>query len=442
MALPDNGVVSELNLIALFGCGVLMVLAWLLGGCRRPVPWRTVSGSVLLLLVLATLVFWLKQTRTLLIWLNDTVLAVLARGNAGAEFLLGPLAAGPGQTTASGEPSIGVVLAAQVFPVLIFFAALMAVLYHFKLIQPVVLLFSRVFRRTLGLSGAEALAGGSNIFFGLESAITIRPYLERMTRSELLTLLVCGMSTVASTTLALYVIFLKETFPLIAGHLISASFLSIPCAALVSKLMLPETGTPETAGAVPALATSERHGNWLAALSSGATDGLRLAAGVATLLIAILGMVGLLDLLLETLSTPFVASFGGPLTLARILGWLFTPLAWLLGIETADLQQAGQLLGQRLIMTEVLAYKELASLSAAGAVSSRTVLVLSYALCGFTHIASVGIFVGGIAALVPSRRDDLASLGWRALAGATLATLLTGAIAGLFYHGQGGLLGL
>jgi CNT family concentrative nucleoside transporter len=431
-----------LNLIALFGCGVLMALAWLLGGCRRPIPWRTVSGAWLLLLVLATLVFGLKQTRTLLIWLNDAVLAILARGNAGAEFLLGPLAAGPGQTTASGEPSIGVVLAAQVFPILIFFAALMAVLYHFKLIQPLVRLFGHLFRRTLGLSGAESLAGGSNIFFGLESAITVRPYLERMTRSELLTLLVCGMSTVASTTLALYVLFLKDTFPLIAGHLISASFLSIPCAALISKLMLPETGEPVTAGAVPPMASENRHSNWLAALSSGAMDGLKLAAGVATLLIAILGIVGLLDLLLETASSPFVESLGGPLTLVRLLGWLFTPLAWLLGVESADLQQAGQLLGQRLVMTEVVAYKELATLGAAGEISSRTVLVLSYALCGFTHIASLGIFVGGIAALVPSRRDDLTALGWRALAGATLATLLTGAIASLFYHGQGNLLGL
>jgi CNT family concentrative nucleoside transporter len=152
--------------------------------------------------------------------------------------------------------------------------------------------------------------------------------------------------------------------------------------------------------------------------------------------------VGLLDLLLETASTPFVESLGGPLTLVRLLGWLFTPLAWLLGVESADLQQAGQLLGQRLIMTEVVAYKELATLGAAGEISSRTVLVLSYALCGFTHIASLGIFVGGIAALVPSRRDDLTALGWRALAGATLATLLTGAIASLFYHGQGNLLGL
>jgi CNT family concentrative nucleoside transporter len=250
------------------------------------------------------------------------------------------------------------------------------------------------------------------------------------------------MSTVASTTLAMYVLFLKDVFPQIAGHLISASVLSIPAAAMVSKLMLPESGEPETRGAVPPLSDAERHDNGIAALSAGAWDGLKLAAGIATLLIAVLGLVGIADLALSRLSAPFADSLGGPLDLGRILGWLFTPLAWLLGIEAADLGQASLLLGERLVETEVVAYQRLSALAAEGAVSARTLLVLSYALCGFTHVASMGIFVGGISALVPSRRGDLASLGPRALAGATLATLITGALAGLFYHGQSGLLGL
>jgi len=259
-----------------------------------------------------------------------------------------------------------------------------------------------------------------------------------MTRSELLTLLTCGMSTVASTTLAIYVLFLRDPFPGIAGHLISASLLSIPAAAMMAKLILPETGQPETRGSVPPPAAAERYGNSMAALAAGAMDGLRLAAGIATLLIAVLGLVAVVDLALAWASAPWA---GGPLNLSRLLGWLFTPLAWLLGIDAAEVPAAGRLLGERIIRTEVVAYQQLAALAGESTLSRRTMVVLSYALCGFTHVASMGIFVGGFAALAPSRRDDLAALGPRALAGATLATLLTGALAGLFYAGQAGLLG-
>ena len=312
---------------------------------------------------------------------------------------------------------------------------LVAAFYHLGLIQPVIRLFARLFRSTLGLSGAEALAGASNIFVGVESATTVRPYLDRMTRSELLTLLTCAMSTVASTTLALYVFFLERSFPQIAGHLISASVLSIPAAVLVSKLMLPETGRPETLGELPPPGESERHGNTIAALAAGSWDGLKLAAGIATLLIAVLGVVGIIDVVLGKATSLLAGPAGDPIDLERILGWVFTPIAWLLGVEGEDLRQTGRILGKRLLMTEVVAYRDLGALMAAGALSRRTILVLSYALCGFAHLASMGIFVGGIAALAPSRRNDLAALGLRALIGSTLATLMTGALAGLLYHG-------
>ena len=433
---------SWLNLVSLLGCVAFAALAWLIGGCRRPVAWRTVLGSSMLMAGLGVVVFWIPGTRKLFRGINDVVLAVLQSGNADAEFLFGPLAVGPGQTTASGEPSVGFVLGAQVLPAVIFFAALMALFYHVGLVQPLVRLLGRMFRRTLELSGAEALVGASNIFFGVESAATVRPYIERMTRSELLMVLSCGMSTVASTTLAIYVLFLKDTFPQIAGHLISASVLSIPAAAMLSKLMLPETGVPETRGEVPPLAQSERHGNPMAALAAGAWDGLRLAAGIATLLIAVLGIVGVLDLALNKLTEPWADSLGGVIDLRRILAWVFTPLAWLMGVEIADVAEAGRLLGERFVLTEIVAYQRLADLAASGEVSLRTLLVLSYGLCGFTHLASVGIFVGGIGALAPGRRNELAALGPRALAAATLATLTTGALAGLFYRGQAPLIGL
>lgn len=422
--------VSGLNLVSATGMVVIVTLAWAAGGFRRPFPWKTTAGAGGLMLSLAALVFHFPPSRAVFVGVNDGVLAVLEAGNAGARFLFGPLALNPGESTASGESSVGFVLATQILPAVIFFASLMGLLYHLRVMQPVVRMFAFLFHRFAALSGAEALAGASNVFVGVESAVTVRPYLDRMTRSELLTLLACGMSTVASTTLAIYVLFLKESFPLIAGHLISASVLSIPAAAIVSKAILPETETPASAARVPPLRL-ERQANSLAALSAGAWDGLRLAAGIATLLIAVLGVVGILDLALGW-------AFG--LDLARILGWAFTPLAWLLGLPRGDVSEAASILGQRVILTEVVAYGRLAALSGAGALEPRTVLILSYALCGFAHVASVGIFVGGAAALAPSRRDDLAALGPRALLAATLATLLTGAVAGAFYTGQASLL--
>lgn len=428
------------NLGSLAGCVVLALAAWAAGGFRRPLPVRTIVGSVVLLGVVGAVVFWLPPARDALLVANDLVLALLDAGNAGARFVFGPLALGPGETSPAGERSVGFVLAAQVLPAVVFFSALMALLYHLRWLQPVVRSFGRLFHRALGLSGAEALSGSANIFVGVESAMTVRPYLERMTASELLVVLTCGMCTVASTTLAIYVGFLRDVFPRIAGHLISASVLSIPAAALMAKLMLPESGRPETAGAVPPIDEGARERNSIAALAAGSWDGLKLAAGIATLLIAVLGVVGIVDLALSRASAPFAASLGGPLDLGRILGWLFRPAAWLLGLGGEDAAAAGRLLGERAILTEVVAYRHLADLAAAGALSSRALVVLSYALCGFAHVASLGVFVGGTAALAPSRRGELAALGVRALVAATLATLLTGAVAGVFYHGQAGIL--
>jgi CNT family concentrative nucleoside transporter len=356
-------------------------------------------------------------------------------------FLFGPLALSPGQTTPTGEPSVGFILAAQVLPAVIFFASLMAMFHHWRLIDPVVRFFGRIFHRTLGLSGAEALSGSVHIFFGVETAAAVRPYLSRMTKSELLVVLSTNLATVASTTLAIYVVFLREAFPQIAGHLVSASLLSIPCAVLAAKLVLPETDVPETAGAVPPMAHDETHSSVMAALAAGAWDGLKIAAGIATILIAVLGVVGILDALLTRVVGSVLGS-AEPLTIAGILGRAFTPLAWLLGIEPANVGDAGRLLGQRVILTEVVSYQEFGVLAEAGRLSPRTILILSYALCGFAHVGGMGIAVAGFGALAPDRREDMAALAFRALAVATLATLLTGAVAGAFYHGQRGMLGL
>jgi CNT family concentrative nucleoside transporter len=400
-----------------------------------------VGGSTLLTFGLASAVFLLPGSREVLVFVNDVIIAALDSSTKGAVFLFGPLALSPGQTTPTGEPSVGFILAAQVLPAVIFFASLMAVFHHWRLIDPVVRFFGRIFHRTLGLSGAEALSGSVHIFFGVETAAAVRPYLSRMTKSELLVVLSTNLATVASTTLAIYVVFLREAFPQIAGHLVSASLLSIPCAVLAAKLVLPETDVPETAGAVPPMAHDETHSSVMAALAAGAWDGLKIAAGIATILIAVLGVVGILDALLTRVVGSVLGS-AEPLTIAGILGRAFTPLAWLLGIEPANVGDAGRLLGQRVILTEVVSYQEFGVLAEAGRLSPRTILILSYALCGFAHVGGMGIAVAGFGALAPDRREDMAALAFRALAVATLATLLTGAVAGAFYHGQRGMLGL
>jgi len=418
------------QLTSLVGFFVFAAVAWLFSSSRGNVRWRTIAWGMGLQLLLGVLIFRLPVTRGVFVWLNDAVMALLDVSKAGTTFLLGPLAAGP------GEPgSIGFILVFQALPIAIFFSAFTAILYRLGILQLIVRFFAVIFHRTMGTSGAESLCGASNIFVGVESALVIRPYLERMTRSELLTILGSGMATVASTTLGIYVAFLSKTFPQIAGHLISASLLSIPAVVVMTKLLLPETESPETAVGIPPEPPELRSGNLMSAIITGAMDGLKLAAGISTLLIAGLGLVALVDKLLA-LPGKWIG-LAEPLSLVRILGWIFYPLAALLGITRADIAESARLLGERVILTEVVSYQDLGQMIAAGQLADpRTVVILSYALCGFAHVASVAIFVGGMAALAPSRRDDLAGLGLRALLAATLATLMTGCIAGIFSNGQ------
>ena len=419
-----------LHLVSALGFLTFALLAWLLSTNRRQVPWRTVAWGLGLQLLLGLLIFRLPVSQRLFLWLNDAALGLLDVSKSGTAFLFGPLAASP------GEPgSIGFILLFQVLPVAIFFSALTSALYHLRLLQVVVRLFAKLFHRTLGTSGAESLCGAANIFVGVESALVVRPYLDRMTRSELLTVLGTGMATVASSTLGVYVAFLGGLFPQIAGHLLSASVLAIPASVVMTKLLLPETETPETLARVPPEDPAARSRSLMGAIIEGAMDGLRLAAGISALLIAILGLVALVDKLLAWPSAWL--GLAQPLTLVNILSWMFYPCAALLGLAPADIPHAARLLGERVMLTEVFSYQELARLISTGQLTDpRTVVILSYALCGFARVASVAIFVGGTAALAPARRDDLAALGPRALLAATLATLMTGCVAGIFSGGQ------
>jgi len=426
-----------LNLYSLAGCMVLLLLAWLTSTNRRNVPWTTIGSGCLALALLGAIIFWLPAFRQVLLGLNAGVNMTIAAAAEGARFLFGPLA------SSTGEHSLGPILAFQVLPAVVFFSVVTAWLYHVGFLPLLVRWTALIVHRSFRLSGAEALSTASNAFLGVESSLVVRPFLNEMTRSELMMVLTAGLASIASTVLALYVTFLQSTFPYIAGHLISASVLSIPSAVIISKIVVPEDGTPATMGGVPASKTYIETRHWMGSIIWGANEGVKLGVGIGALLIGMLGLVALLDLLLGGASS-WVGSrlFSVDIrwTLKSILQVLAYPLILCLGLAPSEWAAAANLIGERWVLTEVIAYQDLATLAASGQLSPRGLMVLSYALCGFTHVASVAIFVGGTAALAPSRRDDLAALSWRSLWAATLATLLTGAVAGVFYYGQEGLI--
>lgn len=411
------------------------MIAFLFSVNRRRQNIRCIVMGTALQLVMGMIVFWIPASHSLFLKLNDLVLRLLEASTAGQRFVFGPLAVGPGQTDGSGNTSIGFILATQAFPMVIFFAALMGLLYYIGIMQWIIRGFAWVFTRLMRISGAEALCTASNIFVGIESTTAVRPYLSGMTRSELCTILTAGLATVASTVLGLYVVFLKDTFPTIAGHLISASILSAPAAVVFSKILLPEDGCPITMGQ-PAEFHYERESSAIEAIINGAMAGVKLVVGVVALLIAFLGILALLDMGLAwlggTLHLMDPSKVPSPIT--TVLSYLFYPFAILIGIPPDDARLAGEMLGTRFVATEIPAYTQLAACMKAGTLSHpRSAVLIAYALCGFAHVASLAIFVGGVAALVPQRKADLAAVAPRVLMAATLACLATAAVAGTFF---------
>lgn len=410
------------NFISFAGIIGLMFVAWLFSANRRLLNWRVIFWGTVLQLIFAALVFWAPGSRNLFQWLNGAVIKLLGAAEAGQKFVFGALG--------TGDTNLGFILAFQAFPIIIFFSALMALLYYWGIMPRIIRVFAWLFTRLMRVSGAESLCTASNIFVGIESLTSIRPYLVRMTRSEYCTILTAGMATVASSTMGIYVLFLKDVFPGIAGHLISASILSAPAALVMSKIIVPETETPETLGEHVKIPPSEDAGA-MDAIVNGAMVGLKLVGGITALLIAFLGILALADMLLGW----FSGKFGSALSLSGLLGRVFMPFALLIGVPLEDASFAGNLLGLRLVATEVPAYKELAVAMTTGKLMHpRSAVIIAYALCGFAHVASLAIFVGGMVALAPERRKEIVAVGFRALAAATLACLMTAAVAGVFCH--------
>jgi CNT family concentrative nucleoside transporter len=426
---------SIYNLVSFAGIFILLGVAWILSADRRNMNWRVIGWSIVLQLLIAGFIFLVPAGTKAFLVVNDTVVKVLDSAGEGARFVFGRLALGPGQVDKNGTESLGFMLAFQGFPTIIFFSALIALLYYARIMPRLIKAFAWVFTRLMRLSGAESLVTASDIFVGVESMLTIKPYLPRMTRSEVCTVLTAGMATVASNILALYVLSLQNQFPTIAGHLISASLLSAPAALAMSKVILPEGESPETLG-THVEPYYEKDGSPFEAIINGANAGVRMIAGIVALLIAVLGLVALADLVLSGIGNVVSPLLGldGQWSLRGLCGYLFYPLTLATGVPLSDAREVSRIIGERLIVTEVVSYSDLGAAMKAGTLHyQRSAVITTYALCGFTHIASMAIFVGSACALAPPLTKNIGPIAVRALVAATLACLMTACIAGTFF---------
>jgi concentrative nucleoside transporter, CNT family len=385
----------------------MMLLAWGLSLNRRRMDWRLIFSGIGLQFLFALLILRTTPGRWVFQAARIGVARVMSFSDEGAEFIF-------------GEGFREHFFAFSVLPTIIFVSAIMALLFHLGIMQRIVAVMAHVMVKVMRVSGAESLAAAANVFVGqTEAPLVVKPYLNTMTRSELMAMMTGGMATIAGGVMAAYVGMGAD-----AGHLLAASIMSAPASLVIAKIMLPEEETSPTMGHVTVKIPKE-DANALDAICRGASEGLKLALNVAAMLLVFIALVACLNWILGAL--PDIG--GTPLTLQRILGWLCAPLAWIMGIEWKDAPTVGALLGEKTIINEFVAYMDLCKLK--DTISPRSFTITTYALCGFANFASIGIQIGGIGALVPTRRADFARLGLRAMIGGTLAAYMTACIAGL-----------
>ena len=421
----------------IIGLVALIAIAVLFSSDRKNIKWKLVGYGVLLQVIFALLVLKFGPGRAAFAFAGEAFSRILTFTQQGSDFIFGPLAISPGQ-----DGSLGPIFAFQILPTIVFFASLMGVLYHYRLIQPLVKGMGWLMAKTLGISGAEALSAAANVFVGqTEAPLVVKPYIEKLTRSEMMTLMCGGMATVAGGVLAAYVVFLggsdSSTQALFAAHLLSASIMSAPAAIVMAKILIPEIDAPETLGQVQ-MAVERTEINGLEAAAAGAGEGLKLALNVGAMLLAFLALLAMINWMLNGIGEPtglngVVESASGgafdALSVEAIFGFVFAPLAWLMGIESGDILQFGRLMGEKIAVNEFVAFTSLGDLK--GVVSERTLIIGTYALCGFANFSSIAIQIGGIGGIAPSRRSDIASLGLRAVIGGALASWMTATIAGV-----------
>lgn len=448
---PSTG--PDLNSFArgLLGLLSCIIIAFLFSKNRSRINWKLVASGILVQIIIGFLILnplklgFLSWIRTAFEFVARCFSKVISFSDAGVNFLFGTFASG--QTLV--DPALAT-FAIKVLPTVIFFSALTSVLFYLGILQKIVYGLAWILKKTMKLSGAEALAAAGNIFLGqTEAPLLIKPYIEKMTRSEIMCLMSGGMATIAGGVLAAYIGFLgggiKSQEIFFAIHLLTASVMSAPAAIVVSKIIVPET---EPFAENLQVSKEKIGSNFLDAISNGTTDGLKLAVNVGAMLLVFTALVAFLNYILqsglgniplgEKSINAYIASLSGGsydgLNLQSILGYICSPIAWLIGVPSDDMLLVGQLLGEKTAINEFYAYTQMGKIkNASGFTYEKSLIMSTYVLCGFSNFASIGIQIGGIGALAPSKRADLAALGFRAMIGGTLACLMTATIAGMFY---------
>ena len=421
----------------LLGVLAILVIGYALSTNRRAIRWRTIIAGLLLEAVVALLFLRFPPVVLVFDGLATIVTKVVSFAEDGTRFIFG--------NATDASAAWGFIFAIKVLPIIIFFAALMAVLYHIGVMQRIIAVFARVLQHTLGITGIEAMSTAANVFVGqTEAPLTIKPFIARLTQSQLMCIMVGGFATIAGSVMGAYIVMVggnDEAMRIeVAKHFMAASVMSSAAAIVLSKLMCPETETPPDESIEALRETSSSATNVMDAAAEGATDGLKLALNVAAMLIAFVSILALLNWPLTALSevdtwwlpiASIRAEIGLPiLSFQNILGLLLQPLAWLMGAG-ADARTLGTLMGESIVATEFVAYFHLSSLIADGEISKRSSTIAIYTLCGFANLPSIAIQIGGLGALAPSRRGDIAKLGFRAMLAGALACWMTGAIAGV-----------
>lgn len=419
----------------LFGLAVLIGITWLFSNNKRAVDWKLVATGITLQIAFAALVILVPGGRDVFDALGKGFVKVLSFVNEGSGFIFGSL---------MDTKNYGFIFAFQVLPTIIFFSALMAVMYHLNVMQAIVRVMAWSITKVMRVSGAETTSVCASVFIGqTEAPLTVRPYIARMTQSELLTMMIGGMAHIAGGVLAAYVGMLGGGDPVqqafYAKHLLAASIMAAPATLVVAKLLIPETGTPLTRGTVK-MEVEKTSSNIIDAAAAGAGDGLKLALNIGAMLLAFIALIALLNAPLTWIGdvTGLAAAIGKPTNLSTIFGYVLAPIAWVIGTPWADATTVGSLIGQKVVINEFVAYTELSQIvngQVAGvSLSDEGRLIATYALCGFANFSSIAIQIGGIGGLAPERRHDLAKFGLRAVLGGTIATFMTATIAGVLTH--------
>ena len=416
----------------LFGLAVLIGIVWLFSNNRRAVDWKLVSTGVILQIAFAALVLLVPGGREVFDALGHGFVKILSFVTAGSTFIFGNL---------MNVETYGFIFAFQVLPTIIFFAALMGVLYHLGVMQFIVRIMALAITKVMRVSGAETTSVCASVFIGqTEAPLTVRPYIPKMTESELITMMIGGMAHIAGGVLAAYVGMLgggdPEQQAFFAKHLLAASIMAAPATLVIAKILVPETGEPLTRGTVK-MEVEKTTANVIDAAASGAGDGLRLALNIGAMLLAFIALIALVDAPLKWFGevTGIASWLGQPTSLATLLGYLLAPIAWVIGTPWEDATVVGSLIGQKVVINEFIAYTQLASILNGQvpnvALSPQGALIATYALCGFANFSSIAIQIGGIGGLAPERRQDLARFGMRAVLGGSIATFMTATIAGV-----------